>query len=274
MASASTDIPQSSPDPRFGKTERPDHQHGPDLSRYVQEKTKIVELFALHVLPRNGEWQYAKDFIAMADVLDEEVKEDMLVALRALEVQEAKRFDPPYNNLLGEKDWARQASPIAQVDTSRIENRPSSNSQESVCHGHGSAQHTNSEKDFGIDDSVQRSSMTQAKKDSIDNSDKPNIKKPASGAGKASTKPKRPKPPVGMQKRSSLVVNIFYRLLAVVARSLRNHPAAIMRLVLLCTAVILALKQAGVRAQIGRLTGAGWDRLKRTVGMGVKISYI
>ena len=276
MAAASNNVHQSSLEPLSSKSELTDAEHNPRFSRSIQEKVKIVELFTLHVLPRNGEWQYAKDFITMADVLDEELKEDMLLALRTMELEESKRLDPPHNDIfLGGKSWTQETFPFTQVESNQRDDLLIPSEQDRTLRDYGSGQHVNSEKDFGIDDSVQGSGPRITKKSLVQKGIKPETQPNVSPrAARPPSKPKRSKPPMGVQKKSFALVKIFYRLLAAITQSLRNHPAAIMRLVLLCTAVILTLRQNSVRAQFGRVTGAGWDRLKKTVGMGVKISYI
>jgi hypothetical protein len=48
----------------------------------------------------------------------------------------------------------------------------------------------------------------------------------------------------------------------------------LMRMVIFLAALIVAFSRRDVRDRVGRLTGTGWDKIKGTVGMGVKVSYI
>ena len=49
---------------------------------------KVLELYALHILPRNDEWEYAREFIQMNSVLDDERKQAFLIALHVLKEEE------------------------------------------------------------------------------------------------------------------------------------------------------------------------------------------
>ena len=58
--------------------------NGTNTPRDLNSRIKILELYTLHVLPRNGEWEYAKEFIGMSEVLDEERREMFQQTLQAL----------------------------------------------------------------------------------------------------------------------------------------------------------------------------------------------
>lgn len=45
---------------------------GADTPRDLNARVKILELYTLHVLLRNNEWDYAREFISVSAVLDEE----------------------------------------------------------------------------------------------------------------------------------------------------------------------------------------------------------
>ena len=66
---------------------RPGHRRqntGTDTPRDLEKRIKLLELYTLHVLPRNEEWDYAREFITMSEMLDEERKEAFLLALHSL----------------------------------------------------------------------------------------------------------------------------------------------------------------------------------------------
>ncbi len=69
---------------------------GTDTPRDLNSRVKILELYTLHVLRRNGEWDYAREFITASPILDEERREAFLQALQSLQEEEneaAKRED-------------------------------------------------------------------------------------------------------------------------------------------------------------------------------------
>ncbi|KAL8635084.1 MAG: hypothetical protein Q9228_007392, partial [Teloschistes exilis] len=53
----------------------------------LASRLKILELYILHVLPANSQWEYARDFIQINDTLDDERKELFSHALEALEAE-------------------------------------------------------------------------------------------------------------------------------------------------------------------------------------------
>ena len=57
---------------------------GTDTPRDLNTRIKLLELYTLHILPRNDEWDYAREFINMSEVLDDERKEAFLLALQSL----------------------------------------------------------------------------------------------------------------------------------------------------------------------------------------------
>lgn len=46
-----------------------------DDPKGVVQRVKLVELYILHVLPRVGDWEYAREFTHMSGDLDDEQKE-------------------------------------------------------------------------------------------------------------------------------------------------------------------------------------------------------
>ncbi|KAK8034837.1 hypothetical protein PG993_009832 [Apiospora rasikravindrae] len=68
---------------------------GADTPRDLNARVKILELYTLHVLLRNNEWDYAREFISVSDVLDEERRDAFLQALQSLQEdqQEQERIE-------------------------------------------------------------------------------------------------------------------------------------------------------------------------------------
>jgi hypothetical protein len=46
-----------------------------DDPKVVSQRVKLMELYILHVLPRVGDWEYAREFTHMSPDLDEEQKD-------------------------------------------------------------------------------------------------------------------------------------------------------------------------------------------------------
>ncbi|KAG9685840.1 hypothetical protein KCU76_g11426, partial [Aureobasidium melanogenum] len=67
------------------------HHNGTSTPRDLNTRLKLLELYTLHVLPQNDEWDYARDFISMSEVLDDERRDAFLQALHTL--KEEKELD-------------------------------------------------------------------------------------------------------------------------------------------------------------------------------------
>src|SRR5271156_2690385 len=63
----------------------PTKVNGTDTPRDLNARVKILELYTLHVLLRNNEWDYAREFISISEVLDDERREAFLQALQSLQ---------------------------------------------------------------------------------------------------------------------------------------------------------------------------------------------
>ena len=64
------------------------------------------------------------------------------------------------------------------------------------------------------------------------------------------------------------------RTVVTMAQSLGNSPVSLLRFLLFVVALLLALGRNDVRQRLARILGVSWDRIRKTVGMGVKVSYI
>ncbi|KAI4722024.1 hypothetical protein E4T48_01675 [Aureobasidium sp. EXF-10727] len=65
------------------------HHNGTSTPRDLNTRLKLLELYTLHVLPQNDEWDYARDFISMSEVLDDERRDAFLQALHTLKEEKA-----------------------------------------------------------------------------------------------------------------------------------------------------------------------------------------
>lgn len=241
----------------------PSHQSGTNTPRDLESKVQIIELYTLHVLPRNGEWDYARDFISMSEFLDEERREAFLVTLKSLEDEE--KGTTPLKNLepMHEPEKVQDTpipDSISNDSTSTVkESRPSSRGQH-----------------YGVDvPNPPQKPDTSKEKVTPTPPSKP-IRKPSS-----SIYPSRPSKPVGksahrrpaqtsLYKRSAAMLATIQHVLSNVGQQLSQNPMAILRFVLFLVGLIAAFSRRDLKDKFA----AGLDKVKRTVGMGVKVSYI
>ncbi|KAI4094640.1 MAG: hypothetical protein LQ344_002111 [Seirophora lacunosa] len=243
----------------LSRTPRADHPTPNDTSdlRDLASRIKLLELYILHVLPANEEWDYAKDFIQMSDLLDDDHKEAFHQALDGLEAAKTQVHQQQQRH---EEDIIR--------DLQAAEPKPIDDHEQPSGH-----RRTNSERDYGIEEVKE---LPPKAKD-------PDDSRPAS-RGNAKMKPQRdvkptpskvsPRRPAnaGIVRRSVAFILAFQNLISNMTQSLSKNPLAMFRFVLFLIALLVALSRRDVKERIERIARGGWDEVRRTVGMGVKPS--
>jgi hypothetical protein len=227
---------------------------------------RIIELFVLHVLPRNEEWEYAHEFINMSEVLDEERKELCLQTLEGLK-EEKERGELRAAELQRQKDTELER----QRDDERRRTEEAAAATPPRANGH---KRNTSEVDYGIEKGSPRST-SKAKGSGSKSSDKSPNAKPTtrtalSSSSKNSKKQVKPAPPA----KSQAVANTLRNLLKHIIQTVSGNPLSIVRTLLFVLGILMAMSRQDVRERVRRITGSAWQKVKGTVGMGVKVSYI
>ena len=240
---------------------------GTDTPRDLNARVKIIELFTLHVLPRTGEWDCARSFIRTSEILDEEIREEFLQTLQTLEDEDSKGQDR-FEDALPLPDELTAQEPLPFEETR-------SDSMETVRQQPFAAlDRSNSEQDYGVD--APEASPNAPREQSAP------PKAPPKPAKAAQSKHSRPSPTkstgtptnTSIFKRSAAVLSALQQLIKNMAQQMSQNRMSLLRFLLFLVGLIVAFSRRDVRGRLGRLTGAGWDKVKRTVGMGVKVSYI
>lgn len=86
----------------------------------------------------------------------------------------------------------------------------------------------------------------------------------------SSNKPKK----LGIYNNLTSVISNLQNILLNLARSFSKSPMVLLRIVFFLAALVLALSRQDVRERVARILGSSWNKLRGTVGMGVKVSYI
>lgn len=253
-------------------THQPPRSGGTDTPRDLNARVRIIELFTLHVLPRTGEWDYARDFINRSEVLDEEIREEFSQALRSLEEDEdSKAHQDRFQDAMPQVEQLTEQEPLPVVEETRsdsmetVRQRPIENHDRS-----------NSEQDYGVDkpDDAPKVQPTPPKKPTpkppkAAQSKHPPHSSPTKSTGKTTTNTNP-----SIYRRSAAVVSALQHLIKNMTEQISRNPMSLLRFVLFLMGLIVAFSRRDVKDRLGRLTGRGWDKVKRTVGMGVKVSYI
>ncbi|KAL8876429.1 MAG: hypothetical protein Q9192_008866, partial [Flavoplaca navasiana] len=242
--------------------------NGTNTPRELASKLKILELYILHVLPANNEWEYAKEFIQISELLDEERKDIFQQALSQLEAEKTEEghTELDYSQ---RRDRTPDATEATDQDLLSAEPKP----LEEDDHHPQSHRRSNSEQDYGIEE-LQKKRLNpikpsaQAPTSSIPRATRQRNNNSKSSPSKLS--PQKISTNSGLLARSGAVINAFQNLVSNMALSMSKNPLALLRFVLFLVALLVALSRRDVKDRVTRITGVGWEKVKRTVGMGVK----
>lgn len=246
---------------------------GTDTPQDLNSRVKIMELYTLHVLPRNEEWQYAKDFIATSEVLDEETREAFSVALQSLQAET-------------NRDFADGATILKeQISETRRGGEPTGHRQfdapafgqhiPGIDQASGSHRRSSSEKDYGIEGTFTANGETRPTSNI-----NPEIPQPLHSSRTKLSSTVRPPPTSkklatkGVYTRGMAMLLALQHIVLNVTQSMSQNPTTLLKTIMFLVGVILAFSRRDVNDRISRITGIGWERFRATVGMGVKVSYI
>lgn len=257
--------------------------NGASTPKDLSSRVKIIELFTLHVLPANYEWEYARSFVSNSDILDDERREAFLQTLS--ELQEAKEHEEVLEDTTDYGTEDEEPAPSEQ-------HHPQQN-------GHKGHQRTSSEVDYGIDAEYPNGNQTtpQPHTKSPPATPKPlaNLPPKPEPSGPSAPTPTRAShlsPPAqtprrgGQSRRSKAQASnslsaqarqlfaAFSNLTRNLGGALVGNSSAVFRLLLFMLAFLMAFSRRDVRERVQAMLGKSWEKMQRTVGMGIKVSYI
>jgi hypothetical protein len=240
---------------------------GAETPRDLNSRVKILELYTLHVLLRNNEWDYAREFITASDVLDEERREAFLLALQSLQ-QEQQLEDQRKEEAIQrrEEDLRREAEEARRLRAENEERERRRIREERV-------RREGSEVDYGIEETPSIAGSSNGRP-----AQKPSSLSRQSVGGPATsakTQPRgKPAAPPSLTSRAGRILFNIRALLEQMSRSLQSNPTTLLRLLAFVIGILVMLGQKKTRERIAGIAGSGWAKLRATAGMGVKVSYI
>ncbi|OAP64086.1 hypothetical protein AYL99_00058 [Fonsecaea erecta] len=275
--------------------------NGANTPKDLTSRIKVLEIFTLHVLPRNGEWDYAKSFISNSDILDEERREAFMQTLQelqdvteresSLEVADEDVFED------SEEVFAKQEGTGAAGTTEEAVSPSQS--------GASKHQRTSSEVDYGIErahpnggahaaaskdptPAIASSPMTSLPPQPVPTPRSPPPPAPPSSSihGRAHFSPpaQTPRRPAtrknSKSSQNTLTAQARQLFLALshlvrnLATTLQKNPTAMLRFLLFVLAFMMAFSQKQIREKTRAAARRAWEKLRGTLGMGVKVSYI
>ncbi|KAL4769005.1 hypothetical protein BDW60DRAFT_109825 [Aspergillus nidulans var. acristatus] len=240
---------------------------GTDTPKDLAARVRLIELFTLHVLPRNEEWDYAEEFINLSEVLDEERKEVFMQTLEGLK-EEKEQGKLRAAALQREKD----------AELERQSQEAERQRAEEAAAAERAAQQKNhkmsgSGVDYGIEKNHPNGSIRGKKGERVGSS------KAGSSSRTALSPPssknlKKPEKPETRARQSRALAAALQNLVQYLGKSISKNPLSFLRLLLFLLGIIFALNRPNIRERIKRIAGSGWQKVRGTVGMGVKVSYI
>lgn len=228
---------------------------GTDTPRDLNARVKILELYTLHVLLRNNEWDYAREFISVSAVLDDERREAFLQALDSLQEEQQEKERQEAEERRRQEEQLRRDIEEAKRLRAENEERERRRLEEEKARREGS------EVDYGIEYSSSQSSPPRRARQPAPTS------RPMGGrAG--------PVGPPTLTARASMVFNRMRAVLDQIAHTLNSNPTIVMRLMAFIMGLLIMLGNKAMRQRIQRILGASWAKISATAGMGTKVSYI
>ncbi|TKX25446.1 hypothetical protein C1H76_2094 [Elsinoe australis] len=231
---------------------------GASTPRDLNTRLKLLELYTLHVLPRNDEWDYAKDFISMSEVLDDERREAFLGALQSL--KEEKSLDAIREVEL-KKRQEEEAEKRSQEETKR--RREAAAAEERARQ---EEKQKPAPRKVPTDTNAPRERPSQAKSSAPSQRDQPSRQnRPVR---------KNQSPPTSLLQRASLMLASVQMSLVNATHSMQKNPMAALRFLLFLFAFTIAVARRDVRQRLRRAFDDALGKLRQTLGMGMKVSYI
>lgn len=228
---------------------------GTDTPRDLTARVKILELYTLHVLLRNNEWDYAREFISVSSVLDDERREAFLQALESLqEEQQEKERQEKAERQRQEEQLRRDLEEARQL---RAENE----AREKRRLEEERARREASEVDYGVESSAGNGSYRKTQRPPSHSS----ISRPVGRAPTATPT---------LRARASMVFSRVRTLVEQLAMTLNANPAIVTRLLIFIVSFLVMLGHKGIRQRIQKILSASWGKVRATAGMGTKVSYI
>ncbi|KAI1433933.1 hypothetical protein GGR50DRAFT_665233 [Xylaria sp. CBS 124048] len=238
--------------------------NGTDTPRNLSSRVKILELYTLHVLLRNNEWDYAREFIRASSVLDEERREAFLQALESLYEEQQAVAQKEREELQKQEDLLKRD--IEEARRLRAEN-------EAREHGRieeERAKREATEVDYGIEQSSQPSPHSKTQNPRATSPAPAESSQPRPSTPKAKKVVARP----SFGTRAAMIIANIQKIIERTGASLRANPMLMMRLIAFVISIITVFSRRDLRERIQRILESVWSKVRQTAGMGVKVSYI
>jgi hypothetical protein len=233
----------------------------------LQARIKVLELYALHVLPEVGEWEYAREFVEGCGNLDEERKEAFLLALEGLkeereglkkrEVELQEQREREVQEALRRKEQEEKKR-VEEAERERQKHEQQQREQAAKTAANTASNNNNEPRTSALSNNGSNT-----------NSNTPN--------GHSRGQPSRPARKTSSNSQQPANAATLLTRLTSMAHHLRHNVGPSLlnaRLLMFLFAFLILASRRDIRVKLRRTLADGWDKVRRTVGMGVKVSYV
>lgn len=237
------------------------------------------------MLIRNNEWDYAREFISVSSVLDEERREAFLQALQSLQEDQQEAEEKEREEKQRQEEQLRRDIEEARRLRTENEEREKRRLEEERARRQGS------EIDYGIDTAsstgAASSSNGQARRNrapppGLPGEEAKPVKtvrparpvRPANGGSGPSPNKSKAVAPAGFGARAAAMFASLRAMIERMGVTLQMNPMLLMRFLAFIIGIALMFGKKNTRERIARVLGNSWNKVKATAGMGVKVSYI
>lgn len=238
---------------------------GANTPRDLNARVKILELYTLHVLLRNNEWEYAREFISLSAVLDDERREAFLQALQSLKEEQEAQEQKEREERQRQEDQLRREIEEARRLRELNEERERKRLEEER------AKREASEVDYGVEDTPSTAGSSRSRSNRKSSEASRNGRPPRSSLAKSNGKAVAP---MTITARASMIMTRARAIIQELGHILNTNPAFLMRLLAFIMGFVLMMGNRAIRTRVQRVLGASWAKVKATAGMGTKVSYI
>lgn len=206
---------------------------------------------------KDGQDNYAREIISNLDFMDDDEREGLFQGLaQALHQENSPNVD---DNEMSTEPNTGIKSP-AQDDEVRtgLTKKTATENESAPKVPVKYTKRRESQKDYGIEENkpAARPPMKNSEAKSLRRSPMPSKQRPT-----AST---------GMYKRAAALLTSMYRFISALTKSASRNPTQILQFVLFLVALIAAMSRRDVKEKLKQAL----EKVKGTLGMGVKVSYI
>ena len=255
----------------------PSKGSGTDTPRDLNARVKILELYTLHVLLRNNEWDYAREFITISSVLDEERREAFLQALQSLQDEQREQEKRDREERRYQDEQLKRDIEEAKRRRAEIEERERRREEEERLKR--DRKPAGSEIDYGVENTPARPSSSRSKSSatgkasSIKSSS--NSKKGSQPSASPTARSSVPaKTRLTLLARAGNVIMNMRKVIESLAGNFKTRPMFLMQMLAFMIGFLIVLTRRDVKDRIKRMVANSWTKVRQTAGMGVKVSYI